>query len=519
MGQKGRPTTRDVMENEDYGVAPTLRIGIGTPTEITLSALLQRNHDMPDYGVSPLNGRPVDVPRDNFYGFTDDRTIQEVSMLSAEVMHRFDQGAVLRNQLQVNRVLTDARETASQGLGTIDPAKGFVPLQPAGISDLPLDQLWLRLQSHDRVIHDQSVSDQADLTGQLDTGAVHHDLLLGAELGHDTYANQSLSRTGSCQDIALPTGYVSCEPVLAPLYVPSPVSTEVAGNLARSRADTAAAFVGDTAEIGPFKLVGGLRRDHFSASVDNSISTPRSVAQSVDFTSVRAGAIWAPRPAQSYYASYSTSFNPSLEQLTNTTGTTAPLPPEENEAWEAGAKWDFAGDRGSVNAAVFDITKDNARSQNSDGTYSATGTVRVRGVRLGGAGEITEAWKVFAGYAFLDAKIVDGIAVGTQGKVPGNTPRNSATLWTTYAFAPQWEVGGGTVYQSERFANNTNTVQVPGYARWDATVAWHQQQYDVRLNVFNLFDHDYYDNLIQSDGGRAVPGTGRSAMLSVSFHL
>ncbi|MEJ0064093.1 MAG: hypothetical protein WDM85_00675 [Caulobacteraceae bacterium] len=35
------------------------RIGIGDATQLTLSALLQHNHDRPDYGVSPLNGAPV----------------------------------------------------------------------------------------------------------------------------------------------------------------------------------------------------------------------------------------------------------------------------------------------------------------------------------------------------------------------------------------------------------------------------------------------------------------------------
>ena len=29
-------STRDVMQNQDYGIAPSLRFGIGTPTEITL---------------------------------------------------------------------------------------------------------------------------------------------------------------------------------------------------------------------------------------------------------------------------------------------------------------------------------------------------------------------------------------------------------------------------------------------------------------------------------------------------
>ena len=58
MGQDVH-STRDVMQNDDYGIAPSLRFGIGTPTEITLSALLMHNNDMPDYGLPPVNGAPA----------------------------------------------------------------------------------------------------------------------------------------------------------------------------------------------------------------------------------------------------------------------------------------------------------------------------------------------------------------------------------------------------------------------------------------------------------------------------
>jgi len=55
--------------------------------------------------------------------------------------------------------------------------------------------------------------------------------------------------------------------------------------------------------------------------------------------------------------------------------------------------------------------------------------------------------------------------------------------------------------------------------RWDAMLAYHQPKYDVRLNLFNVFNKTYYDALIPSDGGRAVPGTGRAAMLSVVYRM
>jgi len=122
---------------------------------------------------------------------------------------------------------------------------------------------------------------------------------------------------------------------------------------------------------------------------------------------------------------------------------------------------------------------------------------------------------VFSGYTHLDGEIRRAIAAGTAGRVPVNTPKHTATLWTTYDLPGHWQVGGGASYVSSRWLNNTNLVSVPQYVRFDATVAWRRPAYEVRLNIFNLADKRYYDSLIQSDGGRAVPGAGRTAMLSV----
>jgi catecholate siderophore receptor len=533
MAQDGKPTTRDEMKNRDFGIAPSVKVGIGTPTQITLSALLQHNHDMPDYGVSPLNGRPVGVDRDAFYGYTSDRLVQDVAAFGVNLDQKLTPTAKLRNQLQYNDVRVNAVETASQTLGTVG-TNGFTALTPAATSTLPLTSLYTRLQSHDRVIHDKSIYNQTELSDTREGFGMKHSLLAGVELGHDSYYNQAYYRNGSCNGVALnpatgTSGYVGCEPLIGPSYTSSPGNVvSRAGNQANSTANTVAAYVTDTAELSSqFKLVGGVRHDRYQATVGNSINSTNTTGstafarqdQTVNFTAVRAGGIWQPTEAQSYYLSYSTSFNPSLEQLTVTTGTSQPLPPEDNKSYELGGKWDLLGGNVSLNGAVFQTTKDNARSQNSDGTYSAVGTIRVRGARLGASGELTHDWKVFAGYSYLNAEIVDAIAAGTQGKQPANTPRNSATLWTTYGFAPHWEVGGGAVFQSSRYAANTDLVQVGSYTRFDGTLAYRQKDYDIRLNFFNLANKYYYDALIPSDGGRAVPGTGRSAMLTFSYHI
>ena len=196
-----------------------------------------------------------------------------------------------------------------------------------------------------------------------------------------------------------------------------------------------------------------------------------------------------------------------------------PLPPQKNKAYEVGAKFDLLDAAIQLTGAAFQITQDNARSQNADNTYSATGTVRIKGARVGAVGRVSERLQLFAGATYLDGEIVKGIAPGTQGQVPANTAKGSATVWSTYAVTPEIELGGGAIYVSGRFANNTDLVHVPSYTRLDATVAWRQPRYEIRLNVFNLANRFYYDALIPSDGGRAVPGTGATGMLTFTYRM
>ncbi|VTU22612.1 TonB-dependent receptor [Variovorax sp. PBL-E5] len=535
MGQDGDATTRDQTKLQDYGIAPSLKFGIGTPTQVTFTALVQHNRDMADYGVQALNGKPVAVDRNNAYGFSDDRTISDIGAFGATVLHKLTPTSSIRNQTQFNEVTTDARETAPQALGTLS-AKGFTAFTtgttaaPApAFSGLPLDQLWVRQQSHDRVIHDKSFFNLTEYNAKFDTGSIKHTFLAGFEFGRDMYSNQAYYRNGNCGGVALnpvggTSGYASCTPLLNPIEIASSASApSLPGNLATANATTVAGYVNDTIELSPqFKLVAGVRQDNYRASINNTVTSANALAfmnQTVNFTSVRGGGIWQPTPEQSYYVSYSTSFNPSLEQLTSTTGATQPLPPEKNKAYELGGKWDLHNGDLSLTAAAFQITQTNARSQNSDGTYVATGTVRVNGARAGVAGRVTDQLQLFGAYTHLDATIVDGIAPGTLGKTPANTPKDAASIWAVYAITPEWEIGGGVTYSGSRFANNTDLVRVDSYTRFDATLAYHQPKYDIRLNLFNLFNRYYYDALIPSDGGRAVPGSGRSAMVTLNYRF
>ena len=512
MGQDVH-SSRDVMKNEDYGIAPSIRFGIGTPTDVIVSALLLHNNDMPDYGLPPVNGRPANVNRGNFYGLTNDRTTQEVGEVRARIVHKLTPELTLQNQTQYSQYNIDARESGPGAIGTRNAAGAFVAIPAAAATAgnatlVPTQRLFVQIAGHDRSIFDHSIYNQTDLIANFFTGSIGHQLMGGLELGYDDYENQAYARPN------LPVVWL-----VSPLEQAGNTIT-IPGNFVSARATTVAPYVNDTISLNPYwKIVGGMRWDYYDATINNTVNNPRRASQSVDHWSWRAGLMYQPSETQTYYASYGTSFNPSIETLTLTNGQQN-LAPEENQSVEAGGKWAVMDGNLLLMSAVFQTIKKNARSQVSAGVYELIGEVRVNGFEATAAGRLTRNWQILAGYTYLDPEITDASALdGTKGKVPLNTPRNSTSLWTTYNITPEWQVGGGMTTMSGRYANNTNTVSVGQYVRVDATVAYMQPKYDVRLNVFNVFDKLNFDQLIASQNGRSVPGTNTQALLTFTYRF
>jgi len=540
MFQWGKASTIDNTNVLDFGLAPSVKFGIGTPTEITLAAIVQHRKDQVPYGVPALNGFPINVPRNVNYGLADDYTEQDVIQLNATVEHKVSDAMRLRNQTEFAWVNTSVRQTSGAAVGVLGPyprSWGFLPaaVGPGGTvySGQPLNQLEIRQISRDRNINDITVENQSEVEAKFLTGPVGHLLLMGIDLNYESYTNQTYIRTGSCNGIALAAGSIGCTPAGYTVGAGTPGnSASIPTNYASSQALGFGAYFNDTIQLMPWlKAVGGLRWDIYSAQIGNSLNSANTagsttvpyLTQTDTFTSVRTGLIFEPTRQQSYYVSYSTSFNPSLEQLTSTTGAST-LPPETNQGVEAGVKYELLNGNLSLNGALFQITKYNARSQNADGTYSPTGNVQVKGARIGAAGRITPEWQVFGGYAWLDARILQGQTFingigNTTGNVPLNTPAGSGNIWTTYTIRDTYEVGGGMFYVGQRYANNQNTVQVPEYFRFDITAAYKQPTWEIRANVLNLFNTMYYDSLMASDGGRAVPGSGTTGLLTFTYRM
>jgi catecholate siderophore receptor len=533
-------STRDVVENKDFGFAPSLRLGIGEATEFTASALLQRNNDIPDYGVPLIRSdrtakavsKPIDATHDNFYGYLDDHFDQDVDSFNATVKHTFNENVTLTNRTQFAQYHTAASPSPLSGAVVVG-ASGAAAIPTR---DMPLSQMQASRQNRDRDVNDSVFSNQTDLMLKLGEGDIRHTVIAGLEFDHDRYENDTYewSTTADARFINLgdpQNGYRSGEREKS-------LNTE-------STADTYAVYANDQIDIGKqWKVVAGLRYDRFDADVDQLAyplaftPTPRptnapatySADQNVEMLSTRAGVIWQPTEQQSYYISYGTSFNPSAEGLT-LPANQADTDPEENRSYELGAKLDLLSGNLQLNGAVFEIEKTDARTT-VDNVVSLEGDLRVRGFELSAVGRLNDSWQVLAGYTHLDGKVVDSpettnvavpaptgtgtvnVPIAADGNKLQNTPDDTATLWTTYNLTDHWEIGGGAVYSSERNVNNYENAVIDGYTRFDATIAYRQKEFGVRLNLQNLTDRTYYETASQ---GRATPANGRTAVATVSY--
>ncbi|MCD6060489.1 MAG: hypothetical protein K0S16_800 [Moraxellaceae bacterium] len=518
---------RDQIEKESFGVAPSIRFGIGTPTEITLSALAQRNREVPDYGGPVLPARtggvaqPVDIGN-RFYGYSTDHFDQDIDVVTLGIRHKLTDKVTLRNQTQFSQVKTNAQPTPLGSVTVVSTGSCSSFTSMGAVSTVPLNCLQAPRQDRDRDVTDTALFNLTDITARFGEGAVKHTLIAGLEVGQDKYRFvRHVWPTASTTTLD------------APVNGPRP-GTPVRGQTTDTEAFTAAVFINDQIDLGEqWKFVAGLRFDHFEAdSYNQNFTLPApytsltalapAMSSTDEMLSTRAGLIFQPTPAQSYYISYGTSFNPSAEAVTQSSGSVS-LEPEENRSYELGGKWSLAEEAVVVNAAVFRVEKTNARTGPS-AAQTLDGNIRVDGFETSIMGQVTPDWQIIGGYTFLNSEVLESRDVGTgisagrisKGRDYQNTPRHSATLWNTYRLTPEWQVGAGAVGSSDRFVNNFESAETDGYVRMDAMLAFLQPSYDVRLNVQNLNDERYYEVASQ---GRATQAMGTRWILTGTWRF
>jgi catecholate siderophore receptor len=486
---------RDETHLRRWGAAPSFTVGLGTPTQFSASYYYFGDNNVPDYGFPYIFGKPADVDRRNFYGLIDrDFEQDQVHIGTFKVEHAIGDDVRLRNTL---RYASYARHSIVSNLNTVGtPAPGT-----------PLENIQVNPSGAQRKEHDSALINVTDGIFKFETWGFKHTLVSGIELGRET---SDVTRR-NFQNV----------PRLS-LVNPDPrASLQGMTSAINFRGDTDAfsfgAFAVDELQLlNWLKIMGGVRYDLFDADFRNAF-LGQTFSRTDTQWSPRAALIVQPTKQQTYYFSYGTSFNPSAENLSLAVNN-ADTAPETTASYEVGAKLDLLeGGALGITTALFRIDKNNARTTDPAlGVMVLEGKQRVQGFELQIVGRLLPTWNILAGYTYLDSRTLEALEVTNgipvKGKRIQNVPENTFSLWTTWDITPQWQVGGGTFYVSERFANNTNTNSAPGYVRADVTAAWRPlKPFEFRMNIQNLADTVFFEQVHPS---HVIPGAGRTFLFT-----
>ncbi|WP_454563779.1 TonB-dependent receptor [Pseudomonas sp. AIG] len=548
MSHESNVAGRDKVDYDRWGIAPSLAFGLGTDTRVNLDYYHLESNDTPDSGVPytiPAGGSAArtksnpDKPyaggdHSNFYGLDRDFRKGRTDTATFAIEHDLSDSLTIKNTLRHGTSMQDYILTQP------DDSKGNVNN----------GTVWRRANT--RVSNTETTTNQTDLFGNFYVAGFKNSFSTGVEYTREESQKSSYNVNVDTTPGSPGNSSTNCTPSMVgassgynctSLSNPNPndpwngaISRNYAGT--DTQANTYALYVFDTLELNEQWLVNmGLRYDHFDTDYKsyNAAGTTTSKGDDTsEFVTGQFGVVYKPAENGSIYASYATSATPPGNTLGegqegNPLGGTpdrsgnllsSDLEPETTKNYEIGTKWDLLNDRLSLTADIFRTEKENARVQVDTTSYENAGKTRVQGIELSASGKITDKWQVFAGYAFMDSEQIDGGPLGkaNDGNELPNTPKNSASLWTTYQVTPKLTLGGGAFYVDDVYGSVANTTMVDSYVRYDAMAAYKlTKNVDLQLNVQNLTNETYYDKAFSTHF--ANQAAGRTALLSTNFHF
>ncbi len=604
MGTSTEVVDRDFIYNKRWGAALTVATGLGTDTTAQVSYLHQHSRGRPDYGIvivqkpgdiiaMPASEYGVGVERSTFTGFLNDIDRNDADMVTVRLSHRVNDKVSLTSDTRYGvysryfqyTTVDQCQAACTAALFDGNPAtEAFGGTGGQG----PYDMNAWGLQNISTIRVDYDLGHfKNQLIGGIDVSRQQNDKTIFAYTLPAPFttrpsiprplvtpnpvfpAGYAVFRAVPGQNISCPSATLNCTTLVNGVSV----STNTLGSateFSSGKSTDAGIFLTDRLWLTEqLSVIGSYRVDAYQAELDSTLfnATIQNIKVKPTLKSPRMSVVFEPASDQTYYVSWGKSQTPQGTSIVGAAAavavTTKDLAPEDSEIWEAGAKFTVPTTRLAFTASVFDIKKDNAlQTDPATGFLQAQSGERqeVKGVELGLAGKVTNAWTVSAGYTYLDAQIKESFTnctvaaanatgtpagiicpVGTTVAFPvlnqiavGNqvtfVPKTSATFYTTYdlsAWIDGLAMGGDVTYQSmtpvgytARSVSFTDRAsqtalrlsQVPENVTLDAFIAYKTGPYRFSVNAYNLADRLNYTQVF---GNRAVPAAGRTVIFSV----
>lgn len=372
----------------------------------------------------------------------------------------------------------------------------------------------------------ESTTLSADITGEVQTGGILHNLLAGVEyisinndnnryntsvVGNDTF-NVAIARNlgisnnsflGQVEGVALDgTNSIA----LTNSY------TTDSQDEAYADVSVFSLYLQDQIALtDALDLVLGLRYNKFEFDV-RDVENDDDVVDTDSEVSPRVGLIFDATENMSLYAAYSESMTArNDEQYADIKGDDALTDANTFENLEAGINLKLS-DRISLNAAVFKLTAVKPDWISADETIMRES--EVTGFELQVIGSLMDGLYTTASYASLDAETnLSGTIVPSQ-----EAPENMFSIWNNYLVNDKFSMSLGVIYQDSSIIDHDDSSPrafLPDYTRVDAGAAYAlSDNTRLQVRVENLFDEVYFPNA--HDTHQATVGAPVNAMFTIT---
>ncbi|HXG58387.1 MAG TPA: TonB-dependent siderophore receptor [Thermoanaerobaculia bacterium] len=219
------------------------------------------------------------------------------------------------------------------------------------------------------------------------------------------------------------------------------------------------------------------------------------------------------------YLSYSTSFLP----VSGTTFAGKPFEPTTGKQIEGGVKFQPKGSNAFVTASFFRIDQENVSVPDPDNPFSSVqqGEIRSRGFELEAIGNLVTTLNFHASYSYLDQEITRTTDPASLGKRPPLAPDSLFSLGGEYTVGsgPLAGVGfgAGIRYVGSRAGDSANTIEVPSYTLFDASVRYLWRNVEFQISGTNITDKTYV--AVCTSPNYCNYGSARKVLTTVRYHF
>ncbi|WP_024695990.1 TonB-dependent receptor [Pseudomonas syringae] len=490
---EGGDTFRDHVETERYGVTPVLSWQVDDATRITFEGDFMRNNAPLDRGLTRYPNQTRTASRDTFFG---EKNVGK--------LHNDNNMAQIRFDHDLN-----ADWKLGGGIQMLDGSLKGDAIEANGLAadgrTLGRNFNYRKLEWTDRDV-------QLNVTGHFATGAFDHTLLAGVE--YEDYDYKSIIQRSS--------GAVNAYTIdiFDPVYGKARPALTRTTTHDKENLKTYAAFVQDQVALTErMKLLAGVRFERFEHDYDTfGVGVP--FTNSDNAVTPRLGLTYDLTDTVAVYANTARSFKPN----TGASRLGGGFKSEEGKSYEVGVKWDALDRQLSVDAALYQIEKQNVLTTDPvDSTFSvAAGEVRSRGLDLNVVGNLTPEWRVMGSYAYVDAEVTKDNTLRSGTRLL-NIPQQTFSLLNVYEFQDGalrgLGLGAGGRYVDQRAGQTANTAfSMDSYTVFDL-LAFYKVNEHIKLNLDlkNVFNTEYEEGAFGNV--YAYPGAPRTVQVGIAYTI